>query len=253
MNQTPPPLPVLAFGPYVLDESNARLTRDGVPLDVPPKAFAVLCHLARNAQRLVTKDELLDAVWGHRHVSESVLKTTINLLRTQLGDDPRAPRYIETANRRGYRFVAQVAPVVSVRPALPASTTSSSEPAAGLPPTILAVDDETEVLSMLEDYLSTRGFRVLTAGDVQQARSILGGTKVDLVLLDITMPGEDGLSLARYLREHRGPPVILVTALGTVLDKIVGLEVGADDYVTKPFEMRELLARIKNVLRRSGA
>jgi DNA-binding response OmpR family regulator len=253
MNQTPPPLPVLALGPYVLDESNARLTRDGVPLDVPPKAFAVLCHLARHAQRLVTKDELLDAVWGHRHVSESVLKTTINLLRTQLGDDPRAPRYIETANRRGYRFVAQVAPVESVRPALSASATPSSEAAAGQPPTILAVDDEPEVRSMLEDYLSSRGFRVLTAGDTQQARSILGGAKVELVLLDITMPGEDGLSLARYLREHRGPPVILVTALGTMLDKIVGLEVGADDYVTKPFEMRELLARIKNVLRRSGA
>jgi DNA-binding response OmpR family regulator len=76
---------------------------------------------------------------------------------------------------------------------------------------------------------------------------------VDLVLLDITMPGEDGLSLARHLREHKGPPVILVTALGTALDRIVGLEIGADDYVTKPFEMRGLLARIKNVLRRTAA
>lgn len=252
MNQTTASLPVLAIGPYLLDESNARLTRDGVPLEIPPKPFGVLCHLARNAQRLVTKDELLDAVWGHRHVSESVLKTTINLLRTQFGDDPKAPRYIETANRRGYRFVAQVAQVANAN--LPSSTTalSSAEPAVGVQPTILAVDDEPELLSMLEDYLKTRGFRVLTAGDVQQARSILGGTKVDLVLLDITMPGEDGLSLARSLREHRGPPVILVTALGTMLDKIVGLEVGADDYVTKPFELRELLARIKNVLRRSN-
>jgi DNA-binding response OmpR family regulator len=252
MNQTTAPLPVLALGPYVLNESNARLTRDGVPLEIPPKPFAVLCYLARNANRLVTKDELLDAVWGHRHVSESVLKTAINLLRTQLGDDPRAPRYIETANRLGYRFVAQVAPVAAASPPLSASAHPASE-APAAQPTILAVDDEPELVSMLEDYLSSRGFHVLTAGNAQEARSKLGGTKVDLVLLDITLPGEDGLSLARFLREHDGPPVILVTALGTVLDKIVGLEVGADDYVTKPFEMRELLARIKNVLRRSGA
>lgn len=251
MNQAP--LPVLAFGTYVLDESNARLTRDGAPLEIQPKVFAVLCHLARNAQRLVTKDELLDAVWGHRHVSESVLKTAINLLRTELGDDPRAPRYIETASRRGYRFVAQVARVAAASTSPSAGALPDSESATGLLPTILTVDDEPEALSMLEDYLGCRGFRVLTAADARQARSILGGTKIDLVLLDITLPGEDGLSLARFLREHSGPPVILVTALDTVLDRIVGLEVGADDYLTKPFELRELLARIKNVLRRSGA
>jgi DNA-binding response OmpR family regulator len=252
MNQTAAPWPVLAIGEYVLDESNARLTRDGAPLEIPPKAFAVLCHLARNAQKLVTKDELLDVVWGHRHVSESVLKTTINQLRTLLDDDPRAPRYIETANRRGYRFIAQVAPLANS--SLSSSSVSTPGKAAdGLPPMILAVDDEPEILTMLADYMGTRGFRIVTASSAQAARSILGGAKVDLVLLDITMPGEDGLSLARHLREHNGPPVILVTALGTVLDRIVGLEVGADDYVTKPFEMRELLARIKNVLRRSGS
>ena len=247
MNQTASPLPVLAIGEYVLDESNARLTRDGATIDVPPKAFAVLCHLARNAHKLVTKDELLDAVWGHRHVSESVLKTVINQLRVLFNDDPRAPRYIETATRRGYRFVAQVAPVGGVSAARP------DKPADGQPPMILAVDDEPEILSMLEEYMGSRGFRVVTASNAQDARSILASTPVDLALLDITMPGEDGLSLARHLREHNGPPVILVTALGSATDKIVGLEIGADDYVTKPFEMRELLARIKNVLRRSGS
>src|SRR5689334_23889484 len=117
MNQPAPPPPVLAVGEYVLDESNARLTRDGKPLELPPRAFAVLCLLARNAQRLVTKDELLDSVWGHRHVSESVLKTIINQLRGELGDDPRTPRYIETLHKRGYRFVAPVAPVTAARPA----------------------------------------------------------------------------------------------------------------------------------------
>jgi DNA-binding response OmpR family regulator len=246
MNQGAPPLPQLAIGEFVLDESNARLTRDGTPLEIPPKAFAVLCHLARNSQRLVSKDELLDAVWGHRHVSESVLKTNINQLRTLIGDDPRTPRYIETANRRGYRFIAQVSPVGNARP-------RSLEPGEGMSATILAVDDEPELLSMVADYLGSRGFRMLTAGNAQDARTVLGGNKVDLVLLDITLPGEDGLSLARHLREHAGPPVILVTALGTAIDRIVGLEVGADDYVTKPFELRELLLRVRNVLRRSAA
>jgi DNA-binding response OmpR family regulator len=253
MSQKTEPLPAVTIGEYVLDESNARLTRDGAPLEVPPKAFAVLCHLTRHAQRLVTKDDLLDAVWGHRHVSESVLKNTINLLRTQLGDDPRAPRYIETANRRGYRFVANVAALRNVSPAASMEERPPMGPAGNTQPTILAVDDEPELLALLGDYLGTRGFHVLTASSTRDARSILAGTKVALVLLDITLPGEDGLSLARHLREHHGPPVILVTALGTVLDRIVGLEVGADDYVTKPFELRELLARIKNVLRRTGA
>jgi DNA-binding response OmpR family regulator len=247
MNQTVTSLPVLTIGEYVLDESNARLTRDGKPLDLPPKAFSVLCLLVRNHERLVTKDELLDSVWGHRHVSESVLKTVINQLRTLLGDDPRAPRYIETLNRRGYRFIAQVA-ATSGRRSSPAPA-----PADGVPATILAVDDEPELLSMVEEFLVSRGYRVVTAGNAQDARSILGSTKIDLALLDITMPGEDGLSLARHLREHGGPPVILVTALGTAVDRIVGLEVGADDYVTKPFELRELHLRIKNVLRRSAA
>jgi DNA-binding response OmpR family regulator len=245
MSDTVASLPPLTIGEYVLDESKARLSRDGDPLDLPPKAFSVLCLLVRNCQRLVTKDELLDAVWGHRHVSESVLKTIINQLRTSLGDDPRVPRYIETLHRRGYRFVAQVAPVSTVRP-------RPLEASDGTPPTILAVDDEPELLSMIEEYLVARGYRVMTASNAQDARSILGSTKIGLVLLDITLPGEDGLSLARHLREHGGPPVILVTALGTALDRIVGLEVGADDYVTKPFELRELLLRIKNVLRRSA-
>jgi DNA-binding response OmpR family regulator len=243
MNQSAAPLPVLTIGEYVLDENKARLSRGEEALDLPPKAFSVLCFLVRNRERLVSKDELLDAVWGHRHVSESVLKTIINQLRSLLGDDPRTPRYIETLHRRGYRFIAEVAAESTARP---------RPPQEGSPHTILAVDDEPELLSMLEEYLGSRGYRVVTAGNAQDARSILGSTKIGLVLLDITLPGEDGLSLARHLREHDGPPVILVTALGTALDRIVGLEVGADDYVTKPFELRELLLRIKNLLRRSA-
>ncbi len=97
----------LPFGPFVLDEANARLTRDGVPIELPPKDFDVLCFLARHRGHLVTKEELLDAVWQHRFVSESVLKSVISRLRAALGDSAQQPRYIETAPRRGYRFVTE--------------------------------------------------------------------------------------------------------------------------------------------------
>lgn len=99
----------MRFDAFELDELEARLHRDGALVHMPPRAFAVLCTLARQPGHLVTKDELLDAVWGHRHVSESVLKTTISELRAALTDDARQPRYIETASRRGYRFIAKVA------------------------------------------------------------------------------------------------------------------------------------------------
>lgn len=104
-----PPSLTASFGPFELDEGNARLLRDGRPLSLTPKAFSVLCTLARQPGQLLTKDALLDAVWGHRHVSESVLKTTISELRAALGDDARSPRYIETASRRGYRFIGNAA------------------------------------------------------------------------------------------------------------------------------------------------
>ncbi len=111
------PLP-LRFDRFELDEEAARLTREGRPIALPPKAFDVLCTLARQPGRLMTKDMLLDAVWGHRHVSESVLKSTISALRAALSDDARQPRYIETASRRGYRFIGALAPGAAM-PLLP--------------------------------------------------------------------------------------------------------------------------------------
>jgi DNA-binding winged helix-turn-helix (wHTH) protein/tetratricopeptide (TPR) repeat protein len=105
--EEPPPLQ-LSFTPYELDEANARLSHDGNAVPLTPKAFAVLCALARQPGKLVTKGDLLDAVWGHRHVSESVLKTVVSELRTAMGDDAKQPRFIETVPRRGYRFAAAV-------------------------------------------------------------------------------------------------------------------------------------------------
>jgi DNA-binding winged helix-turn-helix (wHTH) protein len=109
----------LRFERFELDEADARLTCAGQPVALAPKPFAVLCALARTPRMLVTKNALLDAVWGHRFVTESVLKSAISEVRAALGDDPKQPRYIETVSRRGYRFIAavvgassQIAPVV---------------------------------------------------------------------------------------------------------------------------------------------
>lgn len=115
---------------------------------------------------------------------------------------------------------------------------------------ILVVDDEPELRSMLEEYLTKRNFTVLTADGGEALRKIITEHAVDAVILDINMPGEDGLSLARFLREHYDVGIIMLTASGEVVDRIVGLETGADDYIAKPFDPRELLARIKSVLRR---
>ena len=119
------------------------------------------------------------------------------------------------------------------------------------PTTLLLVDDEPTLREPLAEYLTGQGFVVHEADSAAAARSWLARASADLVLLDIMMPGEDGLSLCRHLVEARDLPVILLTARGEATDRIVGLEIGADDYVTKPFEPRELVARIRSVLRRA--
>jgi DNA-binding winged helix-turn-helix (wHTH) protein len=96
----------LRFDEFELDETNARLTCAGEPVPLAPKPFAVLCALARTPRMLVTKNALLDAVWGHRFVTDSVLKTAVSEVRAALHDDPKQPRFIETVSRRGYRFMA---------------------------------------------------------------------------------------------------------------------------------------------------
>ena len=123
-----------------------------------------------------------------------------------------------------------------------------TEPA---PTSILLVDDERSLREPLAEYLTRQGFVVREADSAAQARTLIAQDLPDLALLDIMMPGEDGLSLCRHLVESRGLPTILLTAKGEAMDRIIGLEIGADDYVTKPFEPRELVARIRSVLRRA--
>ncbi|MBN8499588.1 MAG: response regulator [Sphingomonadales bacterium] len=117
---------------------------------------------------------------------------------------------------------------------------------------LLLVDDEAALREPLAEYLARQGFVVHQSASAAEARTRLRDDPPDLVLLDIMMPGEDGLSLCRHLAETQTIPVILLTAKGESTDRIVGLEIGADDYVTKPFEPRELVARIRSVLRRAS-
>lgn len=119
-------------------------------------------------------------------------------------------------------------------------------------PHILVVDDHRDIRETLARYLVKNGLRASVADSAAQARKTLATASIDLVVLDVMMPGEDGLSLCRYLVESGGAPVILLTAMAEDTDRVIGLEMGADDYVTKPFNPRELLARVRAVLRRTS-
>jgi len=117
---------------------------------------------------------------------------------------------------------------------------------------ILVVDDDADIRGLLSDFLARNGYRVSEAPNGAAMMQTLGAVRIDLVVLDIMMPGEDGLSLCRRLRANGTMPIIMLTAAGGEVDRIVGLEMGADDYLAKPFSTRELLARVRAVLRRSS-
>jgi two-component system OmpR family response regulator len=118
---------------------------------------------------------------------------------------------------------------------------------------LLVVDDDAELRNLLQDYLGQAGYRVTAVADGRQMRQAMDIAPFDLVILDIMLPGEDGLSLCRRLRAGSRIPILMLTARGDEVDRIVGLEMGADDYLSKPFNPRELLARVKSVLRRAGS
>jgi DNA-binding response OmpR family regulator len=115
---------------------------------------------------------------------------------------------------------------------------------------ILIVDDQQEICDVVQEYLTGEGYRVSTAHEGAAMRRVMGQAHVDLVILDLMLPGEDGLTLARSLRNESGIGIIILTGRGETVDRIIGLEMGADDYLPKPFHLRELLARVKSVLRR---
>lgn len=118
---------------------------------------------------------------------------------------------------------------------------------------LLVVDDDVDIRTLLAEQLGRAGYQVGTASDGAQMRQVLEHEHVDLIVLDLNLPGEDGLTLCRDLRARSATPVIMLTARSEPIDRVLGLEMGADDYLPKPFEPRELLARIRNVLRRTEA
>lgn len=118
---------------------------------------------------------------------------------------------------------------------------------------ILIVDDEPEIRTLLRKCFEREGFGVLEAADGAGLRASIARHKVDLVTLDLTLGGEDGLELAREIRTSRNVPIVMITGKGDTIDRVVGLELGADDYIAKPFQLREVLARVRAVLRRYGA
>src|ERR1700748_1828175 len=117
---------------------------------------------------------------------------------------------------------------------------------------ILIVDDQREICDLVQEYLSGEGYRFSAAEDGAEIRKVMAQSPVDLVILDLMLPGEDGLTLARSLRQESSVGIILFDRRGGVVDRLLGLEMGADDYLPKPFHLRELLARVKSVLRRAS-
>ncbi|MBT5264202.1 MAG: response regulator, partial [Rhodospirillaceae bacterium] len=116
---------------------------------------------------------------------------------------------------------------------------------------VLVVDDDSRLRDLLRRFLSDNGFRVTVAADAADARQRLGALEFDLIVLDVMMPGESGLDLARALHDSRAIPILMLTAMGEPDDRIAGLESGVDDYLVKPFEPRELLLRLRTILRRA--
>lgn len=141
-------------------------------------------------------------------------------------------------------------PTTPMQPSAAQPVAVSSPP---LQPHILVVEDDVFVREVLEVYLRAEGYQVTVASDGREMRSVLAEEAIHLVIMDLRLPGEDGFALTRYLREQYALGIIILTTRNETVDRVVGLECGADDYVTKPFEERELLARIRSVLRRTGA
>ena len=129
----------------------------------------------------------------------------------------------------------------------------NTAPAAGDAPHLLVVDDDERLRALLQRYLSTNGYRVTAAPGAAEARALMKSMAFDLLILDVMMPGESGLDLTRSVRTDSSVPILMLTARGEASDRIAGLELGADDYLPKPFEPRELLLRVGSLLRRVAA
>ncbi len=213
--QSPESPAALQFGPFLLDRRGGRLLRDGQPIDLAPKPMAVLCYLAERPGGLVTKEELLDGVWGHRFVSESVLKVTVNALRQVLGEDAREAHWVQTVPRRGYRFHESVQVLADRQPALQAvGQAAKSAPTSGpsrlgnLPATTGPLIGRDSALAGLVDHIASHRLVTLVGpGGVGKTTLALAAAAIDppaggvwLVRLDeLDQPQALGRAVARAL------------------------------------------------------
>jgi DNA-binding response OmpR family regulator len=229
----------ITFGPFRLDRQRRILRGDGIATELGQRACDVLCTLVAAKGAVVSKDVLMAGAWPGQIVEENTLQAQISLLRKALGE--AGPRSIITVPGRGYRLVGDGA--------------AAEETAAPVMPDVvrvIVVDDEPDLREMIATYLSKYGFIVEAAGDGRELDAHLADDPADLLILDVNMPGEDGFAIARRVRAHSTMPILMLTADGDTVDRVAGLEVGADDYMTKPFDLRELRARIQAILRRTG-
>ena len=134
---------------------------------------------------------------------------------------------------------------------MPLMQTDAADPPSPYPPHILVVDDDTRIRNLLKKFLGDNGYMVTTAADAAEARRHMAALQFDLLVVDVMMPGEDGLSLTRGIRTTNAVPILMLTAMGESADRISGLELGVDDYMAKPFEPKELVLRIGSILRRA--
>ena len=222
--------------------------RQGQPLDLAPKPWAVLVYLAEHAGRLVSKDELLDAVWGHRHVSDSVLKVAINSLRSKLGDEPTSPQYIETVARRGYRFIASVGesdsavdgdPSSASRPAPVARSTTSAS--GNLPaPRAALVGREQAAAELRELLKSQRLITLLGPGGVGKTQLALASARLD--------PPPNGVWLVRLEALADGTPLLDTVARALSLGANASRSVEALANALAPLAIRIVLDNAEHLI-----
>ncbi len=245
----------LAFGPFVLDRAAGRLLQDGQPVGLAPKPWAVLNHLVERPQHLVTKDELLDAVWGHRHVSDSVLKVTINSLRGKLGDNPAEPLYVQTVARRGYRFIAPVHTLAAgaASSSVPALASATPAPVAGggaaapavaagnLPAPAVVLVGRERAMAELRDLLANRRLvTLLGPGGV-------GKTQLALATARLDAPA-DGVWLVRLEALSDATALLDTVARALTLGANAGRTVETLAQALEPLAMRIVLDNAEHLI-----
>ena len=229
----------VSFGPFRLDRRRRALWRDGKTVELGQRATDILFALVSANGAVVSKDTLMAEAWPGQIVEENTVQAQISLLRKALGE--AGHNSIITVPGRGYRLVIEGA-----------AAEQSAGHAMADPVRVIVVDDEPDLCEMVATYLGKYGFIVDAMGSGRELDARIAHDPPDLLILDVNMPGEDGFAIARRVRACSTMPILMLTADSDTVDRVVGLEVGADDYMTKPFDLRELRARIQAVLRRTG-